>query len=220
VSSCRAAARITAVGILGVVLLGGSARADGPTQSRALRDEPKGTPPFPEPEIKDGEPVPSPLDGRVLKAAKVYEMGGLIYRNEHQNTWSLGVFEVLLGQELRTHRYPFYLFSTQASSIRMYDDKSYGLAFFQDVGGGVALGPIEPEVHVGAHIIEFDVFHTNWDFSLFSPRVSAEVGARFGRMRIEAAVYSQYLWRWYGDSYYIRGASIGLQVDQPKMRVP
>jgi len=197
------------------------------TPGRALADEPARPPPdnpndpFPEPDIRDGEELPGPLDRRLLLHSKVYEVGTLVYRGVEHDSWSQGVFDVTTGQELRTHKFPFYLLSTRAASIRMYDTKSYGIAFYQDIGGGIAIGPIEPEIHFGAHLVELDAFHGSWNFSLLSPRASAEVGIRIGRARVEVAAYTQYLWRWWGcESQLVRGISIGLQVDQAKMRIP
>jgi hypothetical protein len=184
-------------------------------------DLPKGSAdPFPEPEIKDDEPPPGPFDRRLFSSSKVYDLGLLSYRGVHQADYSSGVFELLLGQEVHTHRFPFYALSTRASSIRVYDDKSFGLAFLQDVGGGVAIGPLEPEWHVGAHLLELDVFHGSWNASLLSPRASVEIGLRAGKARFELIAYGQYLWRWFGESYLVRGVSLGLQIDEPKMRLP
>lgn len=210
--------RVAVMGSLVVLVTACALSTSGRAHATPRPDDPND--PFPQPDIRDGEELPGPLDRRLLLHSKVYEVGTLFFHGVHHETWSQGVFDVTTGQELRTHEFPFYLLSTRAASIRMYDEKSYGLAFFQDIGGGIALGPIEPEIHVGAHIVEFDVFHANWNFSLLSPRASAEVGIRLGRARVEFVGYTQYLWRWYGESQLVRGLSVGLQVDQAKMRVP
>jgi hypothetical protein len=46
------------------------------------------------------------------------------------------------------------------------------------------------------------------------------MGIRAGRARFELIAYGQYLWRWFGESYLVRGVSLGLQIDEPKMRPP
>jgi hypothetical protein len=205
----RAAAAIAGAFVLA---FGADARAD---------DSIKGSPlPFPEPSPKDDEPRPGPFDHRNLSSSKVYDLGLLSYRGVHHDEWSTGVFELFLAQEVHTRRFPFYLLSTRGSSIRVYDDKSYGLAFMQDIGGGVAIGPLEPEWHIGAHLVELDVFHGNWNASVLSPRASVEIGIRAGRARFELIAYGQYLWRWFGESYLVRGVSLGLQLEEPKMRLP
>lgn len=180
-------------------------------------DEPRSLPPFPEPLWKDGD-LPGPLDPRRLHWVRLYELGLPFFRGVHHDTWKTGVFDLTVGQEMRTDRFPFYLMSTRASTLRMYDDKSYALSIFQDVGGGVALGPFEPEVHAGAHLIELDVFHANWNISTLSPRASAELGVRVGRARVELVLYTQYLWRWFGESQLIQGVALGVQVDPAKPR--
>jgi hypothetical protein len=199
--------------VVAAALASGGARAD----DYAVKGSPR---PFPEPEIKDDEPTPGPFDRRLLSSSRVFDLGLLSYRGVHHDAWSPGVLELLLGQEIHTHRFPFYVLSTRGSSIRVYDDKSFGLAFIQDVGGGVAIGPLEPEWHIGAHLVELDVFHGNYNASVVSPRASFELGIRAGRARFELIAYGQYLWRWFGESYLVRGVSLGLQWDEPKMRPP
>ena len=74
---------------------------------------------------------------------------------------------------ITTAKYPFFLAGYRYIDVRMFDTKSYALSVLHEIGGGVALGPLEPEVRIGIHLIELDVFRGSYNASLFSPRVAA-----------------------------------------------
>lgn len=144
--------------------------------------------------------------------------GPLVYRSVHDATFSNGVFEARLGRTITTAKYPFFLAGYRYIDVRMFDTKSYALSVLHEIGGGVALGPLEPEVRIGVHLIELDVFRGSYNASLFSPRVAAGAALKLAKFRVDILGYSEYLWRWFGASYLSRGLIVGLTLDTPRPR--
>lgn len=144
--------------------------------------------------------------------------GPITYRSVHDTTFQNGVFEARLGRTITTPKYPFFLAGYRYIDVRMFDSKSYAGSILHEIGGGVALGPLEPEVRIGLHLIDLDVFHGSYNASLFSPRVAAGVALKLSKFRVDIQGYSEYLWRWFGASYMSRGLIVGLTLDTPKPR--
>ncbi len=129
--------------------------------------------------------------------------------------------EIALGMTYRTPYQPFFLVGRQRTLLRIVDDKSFSWSIFhQDVGGGLILGPFEPDVQIGASILSVDIFHAEPSVQLFTPRVSAGLGIHAGRFRIDLRAHAEYLWRWFGPDYLVRGITIGLGLDLPPPRSP
>jgi hypothetical protein len=129
--------------------------------------------------------------------------------------------EIAAGMVFRTPYKPFFLVGRQRTILRILDDKSFSWSLFhQDLGGGLVLGPFEPDVQVGVSILTADIFHAEPSVQLFTPRVSAGLGIHAGRFRIEARAHAEYLWRWFGPDYLVRGFTIGLGLDLPPPRSP
>jgi hypothetical protein len=155
------------------------------------------------------------FDTRLTRYATALSGGPIWYRSVHDDFSGLrsGVFEARLGQTQQTPRFPFFLAAYRWIDFRMFDDKSFALSFIHEIGAGVALGPIEPEVRTGFHLLDLDVFHGGYSASLLSPRVSAGGAINLGKFRLDISAYSEYLWRWFGPSYYVRGVMIGAALD-------
>jgi hypothetical protein len=129
--------------------------------------------------------------------------------------------EIGLGMAYQTPYKPFYLVGRQRTLLRILDDKSFSWSIFQqDLGGGMMLGPFEPDVQVGLSVLTADIFHGEPSIQLFSPRVSAGIGLHAGRLRVELRGHAEYLWRWFGPDYLVRGITLGIGLDQPKARSP
>lgn len=129
--------------------------------------------------------------------------------------------ELALGMALKTPYKGLFLMGQQKTLLRVIDDKSFSWSLFhQEVGGGVRLGPFEPEVRLGLSIFTADIFHAEPSLQLFSPRVSAGVGVVLGTFRLDIHGHSEYLWRWFGPDYLVRGVTIGFRFDMPKPKSP
>ena len=112
---------------------------------------------------------------------------------------------------------PVFMAGTIRTQFRYFDSKSFALSPLQNLAMvGIRLGPIEPEVRVGFSLATFDVFHGAYSFEMFSPRVEGGLGLRFGRFRVSAHGFSEYLWRWWGDSYYEKGVAFEVRLEAPK----
>jgi hypothetical protein len=124
--------------------------------------------------------------------------------------------EISLGMTYATPYKPFYLLGGQRTILRVIDDKSFSWSIFhQDVGGGLQIGPLEPDVRVGVSVLTADIFHAEPSIQLLSPRVSAGIGIHVGRFKVDVRGHAEYLWRWFGPDYLVRGVTLGLSFDLP-----
>lgn len=109
----------------------------------------------------------------------------------------------------------FYLAGHQKTLLRVIDDKSFSWSLYhQELGGGIVIGPFEPEVRIRLSILTADIMHGQPSAQLFTPGVSAGVGIHAGKIRLDIKAHSEYLWRWFGPDYLVRGVTIGLRLDQ------
>ncbi len=123
-------------------------------------------------------------------------------------------FEVALGSTVATKE-GFAIIGGVADQFvfRAFDSKSYGLSVMRHrIVASLKLGPFEPEASFGASIFNIDAFHGNWNFSMLSPRAGAGLGIQVGPARFYADGYTEYLWRWFGDAYYVYGISFGMRL--------
>jgi hypothetical protein len=129
--------------------------------------------------------------------------------------------EIGVGTNSVTPYKPFYMIGEIKTVFRIIDDKSFSWSLFnQELGGGMMIGPIEPEVRMGLSTLNLDIFHAEPSVSLFSPRVVAGVGIHLGKIRVDIKAHTEYLWRWFGPDYLIRGITIGIRLDQIRPKTP
>jgi hypothetical protein len=116
---------------------------------------------------------------------------------------------------------PLYLVDVTEMLFRVIDDKSFSWALFhQELGGGVVLGPLEPDVRVRVGILTADIVHAKPSAQLLTPGVSAGIGFRLGKLRVDGRGNADYLWRWFGADYVVRSFTIGLRLDFPPPKSP
>ena len=123
-------------------------------------------------------------------------------------------FEVAIGSTVAT-REGFAIIGGVADQIvfRAFDSKSYGVSLLRHrIAASLKFGPFEPEASFGASLFHIDAFHSNWNFSMLSPRAGVGLGLQLGPARLYADAYTEYLWRWFGDDYYVYGISFGLRL--------
>ncbi len=118
-------------------------------------------------------------------------------------------------------RGPFYLTGHLKTLLRVIDDKSFSWGMFhQEFGGGLMIGPFEPEVRVRLTVLSVDIFHAQPSVQLLTPGVAAGFGLHLGKIRLDIKAHSEYLWRWFGPDYLIRGVTIGFRFDQSRPKTP
>jgi hypothetical protein len=131
--------------------------------------------------------------------------------------------EIAIGSYYQTPSFkgPFYLTSEQGTAFLILDDKSFLWSIFLNkLGGGVKFGPFELEGKVGIHALSVDIMHAHPSIQLVSPRAEASLGLHLGRFRVDISGHTEYLWRWFGPSYYVRGINIGLRLDRARPKTP
>lgn len=129
--------------------------------------------------------------------------------------------EIAAGTTFTTIEKPFYLAGRQRTIFRIIDDKSFSWSLFhQDLGGGLMIGPLEPEAMIGLSVLTADIFHAEPSIQLFTPRVTAGFGIHLGPFRVDLKAHAEYLWRWFGPDYLIRGITLGLRLDAPRPKSP
>ena len=115
----------------------------------------------------------------------------------------------------------FFLVGVQRTLLRVADSKTFSWSpFVQDLGGGLRIGPLQPEVRIGLSLLTIDVFHGEWSAQLFSPRVMAGLGVALGKFRLDIKAHSEYLWRWFGPDYLVHGVTLGLRLEIPRPKSP
>ncbi|HEY5239976.1 MAG TPA: hypothetical protein VIJ22_00860 [Polyangiaceae bacterium] len=138
------------------------------------------------------------------------------WRKAGSNTTGSG-WELSLGVVTETRIGQVFLAGIIRTQFRYFDSASFALSPVQNMAlVGVRLGPIEPEARVGMSLLTFDVFHGAYSFEMFSPRVEGGLGLRFGRFRVSAHGFSEYLWRWWGSSYFEKGVAFEVRLEAPK----
>lgn len=180
------------------------------------------------PESQDKRPKESQrsvklFDSRHVVQSFELDMGPIAYRRvgEDREAFHSGTGEILAGVAITTSWKPFYLTGMQAMHLRAFDAKSFAWTLLgSHLAAGVRLGPIEPEARIGLGLVTVDVFHGEYSAELLTPRVAAGVGIHLGQIRLDIETHSEYLWRWFGPDYLIRGVSVGLRLDVPRPKGP
>lgn len=140
---------------------------------------------------------------------------------ENARNFERGTGEIKIGTVITTPFKRLYLAGFQSTLLRVIDSKSFSWSVFhQELIAGARIGPFEPEVRLGLGVLTADVFRAEWSAQLLTPRVSAGVGMRLGKIRVDLKAHSEYLWRWFGPDYVIRGVSLGLRLDVPRPNNP
>lgn len=116
---------------------------------------------------------------------------------------------------------PIFIATETLTSFRILDDKSFSWTLFEEkLGGGISIGPLDFEAKIRAHFIHVDIMHAQPSIQLLSPGVEAGFGFHLGRIRLDIKGHTEYLWRWFGPDYYIRGVTIGLRFDVNRPKNP
>jgi hypothetical protein len=173
-------------------------------------------------------PVESPrsvklFDSRRTTPSMHLELGPVWYREAKptRDDYERGTGEILVGVALTTHEGPFFLSGYQDMHLRVLDSKTFVFSLLTtQMGAGLRVGPFEPEARVGFSILTLDVFHGHYSAEMLSPRVGAGIGIHLGKIRLDIATHSEYLWRWFGPDYLIRGVSLGLRLDVTRPKGP
>jgi hypothetical protein len=162
------------------------------------------------------------FDTRRAQFGLEVDTGPMWYRSVHDRFRELGTMEIRAGQTITTPNVKgLYLTGMQQTNFRIFGEKSFAWSvLFHTIGAGVRVGPFEPEAHFSTSILTLDVFRGNYSVELLSPRAGAHLGIHVGKIRLDFGVYSEYLWRWFGPSYLIRGLSFGLRLDVPRPKGP
>jgi hypothetical protein len=203
----------------------GSGAFSGPSQGPpgAMEVSPRGT-----------MPKESPRSAKLFDSTRVtqsfqLDIGPLWYRpagraldaSGRLEPFQRGTGEVLAGVAITAKWKPFYLTGLQQTNLRVFGAKSAAWSILtQQLAVGLYVGPFEPEVRIGGSLLTVDVFEGDYSFEALTPRVAAAVGIHLGKIRLDIATHSEYLWRWFGPDYLIRGVSLGLRLDVPQPKTP
>ena len=130
-------------------------------------------------------------------------------------------WELSIGSVTESRLDSVFLGGIVRAQFRYFDSQSFAASPLQSMfTTGIRLGPFEPESRVGLSLLTVDVFHGAYSFEMFSPRVEAGFGLRIGRFRASAHVFSEMLWRWWGDNYFEQGIAFELRFEPPKSKPP
>jgi hypothetical protein len=137
--------------------------------------------------------------------------------DQAQTGFERGGGEIALGQVTTTPVRPFYIMGTQKTLFRVLSARSFSWSLFQqELGGGLILGPFEPEVRFGVSVLTADTIRGDLSAQFFSPRASVGMGLHLGRIRLDIKAHTEYLWRWFGPDYVLRGLTLGVRLDVPR----
>lgn len=137
--------------------------------------------------------------------------------SQNRENYDRGLGELSLGSAMTTALGPFYITGSPRTLLRIFDSKRVSWSIFQEeFVGGLRIGPLEPEAGIGLSLMSIDVFNAEWSAQLFSPRVMAGVGLHLGKFKVDIKGHAEYLWRWFGPDYYVRGITLGIRFDAPR----
>jgi hypothetical protein len=148
------------------------------------------------------------------------EGGPMTWRKAGTNGTASG-WELSIGSVTESRLDSVFLGGIVRAQFRYFDSQSFAASPLQSMfTTGIRLGPFEPESRVGLSLLTVDVFHGAYSFEMFSPRVEAGFGLRIGRFRASAHIFSEMLWRWWGDNYFDQGVAFELRFEPPKSKPP
>lgn len=129
--------------------------------------------------------------------------------------------EISFGTATVTPKKPFFIMGVQKTLVRFMGAKSFSWSVFQqDLGGGIRLGPFEPEVRIGLSLLSIDYIQSQFSAQLMSPRTSVGLGLNLGKFRLDIKAHTEYLWRWFGPDYLSQGITLGFRLDIPRPKSP
>ncbi|MCA9597566.1 MAG: hypothetical protein KC776_29835 [Myxococcales bacterium] len=151
------------------------------------------------------------FDVRTATHEGVLRFSTLSYRATDQARYE-GGYEAAFLYAMTSRSGPFHLTGLSGPALRFLDEKSFSLSLPQNTAfAGIAAGPVELEGGFGVSLLSVDVVHGHWSAQLLSPRAAAGVGVRLGPLRVGAELYTEYLWRWFGPDYFVRGIGVSLR---------
>lgn len=167
------------------------------------------------------------FDGKNSQGSYTLDIGPIWTRKVEENTpaqnrenFDRGTGELSLGMVTTSPVGAVFIAGAQRTILRVLDSKKFSWSILhEDLVGGLRLGPLEPEVRFGASLASIDVFNAEWSVQLLSPRVSAGVGIRLGKFRIDLKGHAEYLWRWFGPDYFVRGVTLGVHMAVPRKTI-
>ena len=211
-------ASLAGAAFAGATLWAGGAAAQGLTMP-SLATSPFSSSDSPDPlpsRRKLGKGSVAVFDYEHTYAATELEAGPMWWRKSGAPDKGAG-WELSLGVVTETRIGPVFLAGIIRSQFRWFDSSSFALSPLQNMAMvGLRLGPIEPEARLGFSLATFDVFHSAYSFEMLSPRVEGGFGLRLGRFRVSAHGFSEYLWRWWGSSYFEKGVAFEVRLEAPK----
>jgi hypothetical protein len=156
------------------------------------------------------------FDSRTAMGAFELEIGPVWARKKNSDDpFQRGTGELTLGTRTSTpaSRH-FYMSGLLQTGLRVFNASSAAWSItVHSIAGGLTVGPLEGEVRFGFSTLTVDVFKGQWSAELLSPRAAASIGLHFGPVHVAFDAHSEYLWRWFGPNYLVRGLGIGLRFD-------
>jgi len=124
-------------------------------------------------------------------------------------------WEVSAASSSQTTQRELSLSGTAGPVLRYLGDGSWsGTLSRHRVVGGPSLGPFQLLGGFGFSTLTVDHIDDHWGVGLLSPMSAASLAVQFGRVRMEAGGYVEYLWRWNGADYWLRGISLALRIQR------
>ena len=147
--------------------------------------------------------------------------GGFVWRHpgDPATAWHDGL-ELAWGPSLSVSEGAFRFTGLVQMDLRAFGASSWAFALSTHTFEVAArLGPLEPYARVGGALLTLDDFGGAFSAELFSPRAGAGIGARLGRhFEVAIGAYTEYFWRWFGPSAFVRGFAIDLRYERPMRR--
>jgi hypothetical protein len=144
--------------------------------------------------------------------------GGFLWRavGNRGRAWNDGL-ELAWGPSLADTEGAWSLSGLVQMDVRAFATSSWAVGLSTHAFEVAArLGPFEPYMRVGGALLTVDDFDGQVSAELLSPRVGAGAALRLGRrVAIGVGVYSEYFWRWFGPSVFVRGLVVDLRVERP-----
>ncbi len=139
----------------------------------------------------------------------------------HEHDFDHHGLDVYLGRSIESAASPFFITGHTGFDFRALDAKSFALTLVDNgATAGVVLGPLDLHTRVMVAIFTVDIMHAEPSFEMLSPKVGAGVGIHLGKLRVDVDGTSEFLWRWFGPSYYVRSISFAVRFDMPPPKSP
>lgn len=147
--------------------------------------------------------------------------GAFLWRHvgDRGRTWNDGL-ELAWGPTLGDTEGAWRFTGLVQMDVRAFAASSWAVALSTHAfEAALQAGPFEPYVRVGGSLITLDDFDGSCSVEMLSPRVGAGTAIRLGRrFEVGVGVYSEYFWRWFGPSAFVRGVVVDLRFERPMRR--